>query len=297
MMSAKGQDRYLAALELSWKTSTARETLANFAEDVAAHTMNNISSLASPTFRVLGVGSGNGKSDLRILNSIATAINSSQKKKPVIHTAIVEPSSVLIQEFKSSLTSLPQPLKSLADVSFEWHRKTFQQFLESLPHEEYFDMIHFVAALYYMDAESSLKGCLQLLANGGAMFCTVGPKKSFFPKLAVKLNTVGVELVKLGLVNKLYTEVDVVEIAQRNNWKYKKLWTVQYNAEITSCFDETSADGALLLDFLTHQENFRANADKMAYKEVMEFLKKECTTDEIGKKFVKPEITSVVIYK
>ncbi|RMX40210.1 hypothetical protein pdam_00016552 [Pocillopora damicornis] len=110
MISTKGQDRYLAALELSWKTSSSRETLANFAEDVTAHTMSHISSLASPVFRVLGVGSGNGKTDLRILNSITTAMVSSQMKKPVIHTTIIEPSSDLIQEFKSSVTPLPQPL-------------------------------------------------------------------------------------------------------------------------------------------------------------------------------------------
>ena len=297
MISTKGQDRYLAALELSWKTSSSRETLANFAEDVTAHTMSQVSSLASPVFRVLGVGSGNGKTDLRILNSITTAMVSSQMKKPVIHTTITEPSGDLIQEFKSSVTPLPQPLGSLADFSFEWHQKTFQQFIESFPLEDCFDMIHFVAALYYMDAESSLKSCLKLLANGGAMFCTVGPEKSFFPKLAKILHTDGVEHVELGSVKKLYTEVDLVEIAQKNNWKYEELWAVQYNADISCCFDEASADGALLLDFLTHQENFRANAEKTVYDKVMDFLKKECFTDESGKKFVRPEITAVVIYK
>ena len=88
-----------------------------------------------------------------------------------------------------------------------------------------------------------------------------------------------------------------MEIAQKNNWKYEELWAVQYNADISCCFDEASADGALLLDFLTHKENFRANAEKAVYNEVMEFLKKECFTDESGKKFVRPEITAVVIYK
>ena len=49
-----------------------------------------------------------------------------------------------------------------------------------------------------------LKSCLKLLASGGAMFCTVGPEKSFIPKLAKILHTNGVEHVELGLVKKLW---------------------------------------------------------------------------------------------
>ena len=76
-----------------------------------------------------------------------------------------------------------------------------------------------------------LKSCLKLLASGGAMFCTVGPEKSFIPKLAKILHTNGVEHVELGLVKKLYTEVDLVEIAQRNNWEYGDLWTLLKRSE------------------------------------------------------------------
>ena len=63
------------------------------------------------------------------------------------------------------------------------------------------------------------------------MFCTVGPEKSFIPKLAKILHTNGVEHVEFGLVKKLYTEVDLVEIAQRNNWEYEELWTLLKRSE------------------------------------------------------------------
>ena len=39
--------------------------------------------------------------------------------------------------------------------SFEWHQKTFQKFIESFPLEDCFNMIHFAAALYYMDVEKT----------------------------------------------------------------------------------------------------------------------------------------------
>lgn len=63
------------------------------------------------------------------------------------------------------------------------------------------------------------------------MFCTVGSEKSFIPKLAKILHTNGVEHVELGLVKKLYIEVDLVEIAQRNNWEYEELWTLLKRSE------------------------------------------------------------------
>ena len=295
MASAEGQDIYLSSLKQFRKRSNIRQVVENFAEEIASHTMSNISNscLASSVFRVLGVGSGHGKTDLRILNSVATAIESSQKKKPVIHTAIIEPSD-MIQEFKSSVTPLPQKLCSLADVSFEWHQKTFQQFIASCPREDYFDMIHFVTSLYYMDAESSLKSSLKLLASGGAMFCLLSSETSFFPKLAKKLKP---DCVNLGSAKKIYTQMDVRKIAQRNNWKYEELSRAHYSVDISCCFDESSTEGGLLLDFLTHQENFRVNAESAVYREAMEFLSEECRVDENGAKFIQPEFAAVVIYK
>ncbi|RMX40209.1 hypothetical protein pdam_00016553 [Pocillopora damicornis] len=75
--------------------------------------MNNISDncLASSVSRVLGVGG---------LLPLATAIDRIQlEKELVIRTAIIEPNSVLKQEYRSSVTPLPQVLLSLTDISFE----------------------------------------------------------------------------------------------------------------------------------------------------------------------------------
>lgn len=293
--STEQEDRYVTSLKIHYKNSNTRQTMMNYAQDVTVHTMNNIAKdrLASSMFRVLGVGSGHGQVDLRILNAIATAIESSQKKRPVIHTTIIEPSA-LIQEFRSSVSPLPQPLGGLADVSFEWHQTTFQKFIESFPGKECFEVVHFIASLYYMDAETSLKICHQLLASGGAMFCTLAAERSFFPKLAKKLDPGRVDFCS---AHKLFTEVDVINIAQKNNWKYEELRSTRSTNDISSCFDESSTEGGLLLDFLTHQENFRVTADRKLYEDVMEFLNEECTTDESGKKFITPEMTAIVIYK
>ena len=181
---------------------------------------------------------------------------------------------------------LPQLLANLADFLFEWHETTLRKFIDSYsPEIECFELVHFVSSLYYMDAETSLINCYKRLVSGGAIFCTLGLEDSFFPKLSRKLRG----LVGLGSTKKIYTEVDFIDIAKRNNWKYEELSKVHYTVDLSSCFDESSTEGHLLLDFLTHKQDFRVTVDRMLYNGVMEFLNDESFSDENGKKLLKPE--------
>jgi len=287
------EDPYLTSLKLFRKKSSVRKVLMDYAEYIAAHTMRHLSKdcMKSAVFRVLGVGSGHGQTDLRILAAVAKAI---EKRGAVIHSTIIEPST-MITEFKTTVSScLPQSLTDLADFSFEWHETTLQKFIDSYsPEIECFELVHFVASLYYMDAETSLVNCYKRLVSGGAIFCTLGPEDSFFPKLSRKLQG----LVDLGSTKELHTEVDFIDITKRNNWKYEELSKAHYTVDVSSCFDESSTEGQLLLDFLTHKQDFRVTADRMLYKDVIEFLNEESFTDENGKKLVKPKFIAFVIYK
>ena len=218
--SSSKENPYLTTWNVYLKNSTYTKTMTDFAEKVASHVMTEITKdgpSSSPVFRVLGVGSGKGKTDLRILTAIGTASGASPTKKAAIHSVIVEPSAEMIAEFKTSVSSLPQPLAGLADVSFEWHEMTFQKFTEYSPQNESFDMIHFVASLFYVDAETTLSYCYQKLASGGAMFCTVVPEESFFPKISRKLHT----KLDLGSAQKIYTEPStVLHISSCTSWQY-----------------------------------------------------------------------------
>ena len=198
----------------------------------------------------------------------------------------------MISEFKTLVSPVPQPLADLADVWFEWHEMTLQKFMETFSRIDSFDMIHFVASLYYMDAETALKTCYQKLARGGAMFCTVVPEESFYPKLSRKLHT----KLDLGAAQKLYTGVDLVDIATKNNWKYQKLRKARHTCDVSCCFDESSKEGSILLDFL-YSTSFRATAEKTLFKEVMEFLNEESRTDDNGRMLIESEFTAVVFYK
>ena len=287
-MSA-AKDHYAATMVAFGRNSGVAQAMFSFVVKVTANVTATLFKDGQPTsslFRVLGVGSGDGQVDLRILTAVATALGSSK-----IHSTVVEPSAQFISSYRSRVSLLPKALEG--KVSFEWHEMNLEKFMKSCPRIERFDLIHFVASLYYMDAEKALSNCYERLAVGGAIFCTLGPEKSFFPKLSRKLKG----KVDLGSIHKFYTEVDLVSIAERNNWKYKELSKTSYETDISFCFDHSSAEGGLLLDFLTHCQDFRSTADEMFYKEVMNFLEEESTTDDNGKKLVKPEITAVVIYK
>ena len=166
------EDPYLTSLKLFRKKSSVRKVITDYAEHIAAHTMRRLSKdcLNSAVFRVLGVGSGHGQTDLRILDAVAKAINSSGKRRAVIHSTIIEPST-MITEFKTTVSCLPQSLTDLADLSFEWQETTLQEFIDSYsPEIECFELVHFVASLYYMDAETSLINCYKRLVSGGAIF-------------------------------------------------------------------------------------------------------------------------------
>ena len=294
--SSSKENLYLTAWNVYLKNSTYTKTMTDFVEEVASQMTTKITKdglRGSPVFRVLGVGSGKGKTDLRILAGIAKAFGATHTKKAALHSVVVEPSTEMIEEFKTSVSPLPQSLAGVADVSIEWHEMTFQKFSECFPHEESFDMIHFVGSLFYMDAESALSCCHQKLSSGGAMFCTVEPEESFFSKISRKLHTKA----DLGSIQKIYSEVDLVNIARKMNWKYEELWKANYLCDVTSCFDESSQEGSILLDLLTHQRDFRTRADQAFYNEVMDFLDEESFTNDIGRKLIQPEIFAIVIYK
>jgi len=78
-----------------------------------------------PVFRVLGIGSGDGKPDLEILHAVARSLLSSgdENQKPLMHLCIVEPSSSLIADFKQAVSPLPEKVATLADVSFNGTRQ------------------------------------------------------------------------------------------------------------------------------------------------------------------------------
>ncbi|KAJ7331599.1 hypothetical protein OS493_019184 [Desmophyllum pertusum] len=296
---SSSHEAYFNAFQAFVSKSAWWETVKKYSCEAVAHIMQKltVNAVNSQVFRILGVGSGNGKLDIEILKAVTTSLRASDKaKKALIHACIVEPSSFLIADFKKAVSPLPECVANVADVSFEWQETDFEDFItNSSPHESnHYHMAHFIGCLYYMDAEQSLNNGLKLLANGGALLCLVAGDNSYFAKQSLKFQD---KLKCLPAVSKFYTGKDLVAIAERNNWKYEEFPLVQYEVDITSCFDRSSPTGRLLLNFLTHEVDFQGSTDPMLYKEVMEFLTESSISDSNGRKLLTSELAIVVLYK
>ncbi|XP_078381469.1 histamine N-methyltransferase-like [Oculina patagonica] len=267
---SSSHDANLNAFQAYISNSTLRETVKSYSSEI-------------------------GKHDVEILKVVARSLCSSHVEKPSIHTCIVEPSSPLIADFQRSVSPLPESLASLADVSFEWRETRFKDFIcNSLPLDsEYYHMTHFICSLYYMDAENSLRSCFKQLTDGGAMFCLVIGEESFFTKLPHRFKG----KLKYFPMSDFRTGKDVAAIAERNNWKYEEFPKVQYEIDVTSCFDKSSQTGSFLLDFLTQQIDFQGTAGRVLYNEMMEYLTESSISDSSGRKILSTELAIVAIYK
>lgn len=91
------------------------------------------------------------------------------------------------------------------------------------------------------------------------------------------------------------TAEKITRAAEDNGWKYD-IHTQEYSIDVTEVFDENSTNGNLLLDFLTHTENFRETADKQLVKETLELIE-DLTTVSDGKCLGKKRDSLVFIYK
>ena len=51
-------------------------------------------------------------------------------------------------------------------------------------------------------------------------------------------------------ISNIYTGKEIIAVAQRNNWRYEEIPTVNYEMDISGLFDENSPTRNLMLDFL-----------------------------------------------
>ena len=279
-------------------STVRRPAMLNFQKDGIRQAMLKIINRVNidEPLRVLGIGSGSGESDLLILQAMAEFTVSKKKKTPTIHNVIVEPSSSLLDQFKIRASS--SSLESAANVSFEWQQKTFSEFnQETSTEKRSFDLIHFVHSLYYFDIKAALRTCFEqwLKAEHGVVVCYVHTENSYLAKVSKRFKG------KLSCGSErtsFCTHEELAAIAEENSWNYCVPLKENFQINVTPCLTEpTSAEADPLIDFLTHEQSFRANAEQELFNSWMELIESLAFTDDRGEKFVKGESSVVIIYK
>lgn len=298
---SQSHEAYEKAFKSFLDNSTARQSIVKCVQDGTTLALEKISPLdVNRPFNVLGVGSGKGEMDLLIMQFIGNHLKTSEADaKPAIHSLVVEPSSFLLDKFKESVACLPSSLTDLARLSFEWQLTTFQEYKKKCDSQDKrtrpsFDFIHFVHSIYYMDAAETLCVCFdEQLGEKGAIFCLVQVENSYFDKIQERFKgrlTFGSE----DMV--IYTEKGLAKIAAEKGWNYDVI-KQDFFIDVGLCFGEPSEQGDLLFDFLTHQKDFRATADKELIDEVKDFFGEFIVTDGMKGKLLKAEMAAVVIVK
>lgn len=292
---------YLKAFEVFLRHVTARQAILQIVNENTADAVkksdNNLRSRrrngesGHPRYAVLGVGSADGQNDLVLLGIISKYLSSLNQGKPEILSRIVEPNIHELEAFKASVTDIPLSQKKLAELSFDWVPTTFQEYSNNNHQPNSFNFVHFIHSLYYLDAESTLVHCYRKeLKRNGVIMCLVQTDESYFAKMRKKY------LGRLNFGLTFYTTDEIASIAKKHLWKHE-LRTSRFRVDITKCYDESSEEGNLLLDFLTHQQNFRLFADRELLASMMTFLTDMSRVDEKGSRYLRGEMGAVFIYK
>ena len=145
--------------------------------------------------------------------------------------------------------------------------------------------------------EFALRSCFEqwLKAEHGAVVCYVHTENSYLAKVGKKFKR---KLSCGSEVMAFYTHEELAAIAEKNSWNCSVPLKEKFQINVTACLEEpTSAEADPLIDFLTHQQNFRANAEQELFNSWLEMTESLAFTDDSGEKFVTGKNAVVIIYK
>lgn len=215
------------------------------------------------SFNILSVGSGTGDMDLEILKIVKEKLQRSQDCHQLkIFNRAIEINKYPCDLYKAVIKNLndEQAVFDVRHQSFEEYAKEFTMA------QPKFDIIHFIHSIYFVDIEAVLKHCIEneLQDNGRLVFIVAGPPAG--PDLICSVQ----EKQRLpdwhGTPDEKNPEIretaeKMFEIVEKYGWKHE-VHTHEYSIDVSEIFDPQSTEGNLLLDFITHTENFRDTADK-----------------------------------
>ena len=259
--------------------------------------ISEIRSLEKDIINLLSVGCGTGEMDTQLLSSSVQHFRQNQTAKlpkPKICYHVVEPNSEHIAAFKASTSA--DGLKALPyveDTTFKWYQETFQTYAEREHEKNTFGVILFIHSIYYVDVERALVKCYEYELNEtGFILCMVENEGSVLHQFVTSER-----IHKYHKTVIRYTTQDVIKVATKHNWAYRQ-FSVDYSVDVSQCFEETSEEGSLLLDFFLHVKDCRGTVPKEELTEAMRDLKKLCcSANGNGKVFLKPSFGVIVINK
>ena len=236
--------------------------------------------------KVLGMGCGDGSSgDLLILEAVANYLSTKEESRPVIYNKSIEPRSKALSVFQSSAQAWERE-NNQNKVSFSWFSGTWQDYQEGTKQNpDKFHLIHFGSCVYYLQAEATLRDCLEnRLVEDGLMVCMISGEDGPIARYFEQFNFTHCSTQTL------------IDYAAKNGWRHD-VYHLDQHVDVTTIFDESSVEGNLLLDFLTQTVNFGTVNDKKNVTEVMQFWLDNSVVNDDGKRVVQGKLGVIVIFK
>ena len=247
------------------------------------------------SFNILSVGSGTGDMDLEILKIVKDELHKSQGCHQMkIFNRAIELNKYPCDLYKAAIKNLNDE-----QTVFDIRQQKFEEYIKEFTMEEpKFDIIHFIHSIYFVDIESVLKHCIENELNDeGLLVFIVGTPPDLICSVLERQRFPDWHGNPDEKNPESYSETaeKVFEIAEKHGWKHE-VYTQEYSIDVTEIFDPQSTEGNLLLDFITHTENFRGTGDKKLVRETLALIE-DLSTLEDGKRLGEKKESLIFVYK
>ncbi|XP_014726329.1 PREDICTED: carnosine N-methyltransferase 2 [Sturnus vulgaris] len=278
-------EEYVEAFKSFLDHSTEHQCMDEFNREQMPNIMAGLG-IGKSTINVLGVGSGTGEQDLkmiRILQAVHPGV--------FIDNEIVEPNPQHVAAYKELVNQAPD----LQNVSFIWHQLTSleyeQQVKEKGTHKK-FDFIHMIQMLYRVeDIPNTIKFFHSCLDHHGKLLIIILSDSSGWASLWKKHR----DCLPSTDSGHYITCGGITEVLRRLGAQHR-VYELPSGWDITECFTEGDALGGLMMDFLTGTKNFLGTAPAALRRRLRDALcQPECSSTRDGRVIFCNNLSMIVV--
>ncbi|KAH0621368.1 hypothetical protein JD844_022559 [Phrynosoma platyrhinos] len=284
LMRSLTVEEYAEAFKSFLEHSTEHQCMEQFNKEDLPSIVDSLGNGKS-TINILGVGSGTGEQDLKMIRII-------RAKHPgaLIKNEIIEPNPQHILAYKDAVRN-----SDLKNVSFTWHQLTSMEYEKQVKEQSLkrkYDFIHLIQMLYRVeDIASTIKffhSCLNsyaklliIILSGNSGWATMWKKyRHCLPSTDsghyITADDVKVILEGMGLKYQIY--------------EFPSDW------DITECFTDGDTIGGHTLDFLTGTKDFMNTAPQGLKQSLRQALgQPECSSKKNGRIIFRNDLSMIVV--
>ncbi|XP_009937034.2 carnosine N-methyltransferase 2 isoform X4 [Opisthocomus hoazin] len=278
-------EEYVEAFKSFLDHSTEHQCMDEFNKEEMPNIMASLGNGKS-TINVLGIGSGTGEQDLKMIRILQAA-----HPGVLIDNEIVEPNPQHVAAYKELVNQAPD----LQNVSFIWHQLTSseykQQVKEKGTHKK-FDFIHMIQMLYRVeDIPSTIKFFHSCLDHHGKLLIIILSDSSGWASLWKKYR----HCLPSTDSGHYITSSGITDVLKRLGVEYH-VYEFPSGWDITECFIEGDLVGGRMMDFLTGTKNFLGTAPPGLRQQLQEALcQPECSSKKDGRIIFSNNLSMIVV--